>query len=437
MIPVEIKLGLNAQAQFNGVDFPDLNAQGVTLQRAQKPEENLESRNGITYRVSTFKAALSAVRPGRMELPPLETTAIAMVRESFPDIRDPFDDRVFRDPFELIEGRPHKLSFKSDAVTLDIKPLPPNPPASFSGAVGIFNMTVEAKPKTVQTGDPITVTATIAGRGNFSSMNPPTLEDQRGWHTYPPSNKFAQNDDVGISGTKTFEMVVSPNEKKTAVPPLSFSFFDPLKEKYVTLRSDAIPIQVEGGAIASAQPAGPSPAPQTRSAPTPASATKPADVLYQLTERGPIQSFAPIYSQPAFWLAQLLPLVGLLLFGGWKIRQAKEGNREAKRAAALEHESAEVLRQLRRKDLSPPEYFGQAARAVRVKTALAKHVDPNTVDAEVAAAAFDLDAESRQQLRQLFDRSDELRYSGATNGSGTVSQENRRQVLELIESLRV
>ena len=43
-------------------------------------------------------------------------------------------------------------------------------------------------------------------------------------------------------------MVLSPNEKKQAIPPLVFSYFDPIKENYVTARSEVIPIQVQGGA---------------------------------------------------------------------------------------------------------------------------------------------------------------------------------------------
>src|SRR5205814_8763408 len=90
------------------------------------------------------------------------------------------------------------------------------------------------------------------GRGNIKRMNEPAREDERGWHKYPPASKFNQDDDVGISGEKTFEMVIAPNEKKPAVPPLVFAYFDPVKENYFTLRSDAVPIQVEGGAGPSA-----------------------------------------------------------------------------------------------------------------------------------------------------------------------------------------
>ena len=113
-------------------------------------------------------------------------------------------------------------------------------------------MTTEAKPKTVQVGDPITVTNTISGRGNFDRVNAPVIEDERGWHKYPPSSKFKQDDEVGLSGTKTFEMVLSPNDKKQGLPLLAFSSFDPVKEQYVTLHSEPIPITVEGGtAVAS------------------------------------------------------------------------------------------------------------------------------------------------------------------------------------------
>ncbi len=43
-------------------------------------------------------------------------------------------------------------------------------------------------------------------------------------------------------------MVLTPNEPKKAVPPLLFSYFNPLKESYVTLKGDKLPVVVEGGA---------------------------------------------------------------------------------------------------------------------------------------------------------------------------------------------
>ena len=121
---------------------------------------------------------------------------------------------------------------------------------------------------------------------------------------------------------------------------------------------------------------------------------------------------------------------------GWKVRQAKLSDREARRRADLQHESAEVQRRLRRADAPSQEYYAEAARAVQLKTALAKNINPNTVDARTAATAFHLDDAMRSQLETLFQQKDELRYSGRPNDEGTVSANERREVLELIEHLR-
>jgi hypothetical protein len=179
--------------------------------------------------------------------------------------------------------------------------------------------------------------------------------------------------------------------------------------------------------------ANPQPAPQASARP----ASKPQDILYQLTELpARSQSFTPLYARSVFWMAQMIPLFALFGVIGWKIRQARIDNREAQRIAALQQEATELMRKLRRKDTSPQEYFSQASRAVQVKTALVRNVDPNVVDVEVAAKTFGLDEGERAQLSQLFVRSDEMRYSGAQNGAGTITPQDRNEVLEFIESLR-
>ena len=97
------------------------------------------------------------------------------------------------------------------------------------------------------------------------------------------------------------------------------------------------------------------------------------------------------------------------------------------------------MHNLRRKDAPPREYYAEASRVVRVKTALAsasRGIDPNIVDAETAADTFKLDSDERDRLRRLFEQSDEWQYSGAHNGPGRISPENRREVLELIENLK-
>ena len=220
-------------------------------------------------------------------------------------------------------------------------------------------MITDAKPKSVQVGDPITVTTTIAGRGNFDRINAPLIEDDRGWHKYPPSSKFKQDDEVGISGTKTFEMVVSPNENKQTLPVLAFSYFDPAKDQYLTLRSEPMAITVQGGPVApnvAAQAPSSPPAGVSNAYPPVSAATKPQDILYQLTEPSrTVESFEPIWTRRIFWEAQSIPLAALLVFAGWKIRRARLDNRQARRIAALQHEATALMHKLRRDDVPPRE----------------------------------------------------------------------------------
>ena len=452
MVPVQIRLAYDPRTHPQLTEPPEITGQGFTAQKLQQSGENLETINGKTYNIVTFKSAIAAAHSGKVEIGPVKAKAQMVVprRPSAPrsrspfdlfDLDDPFSDPFFSNPFSQF-GERREVEISSEPVALDVKPLPQNAPLSFSGAIGNFTMATDAKPKSVQVGDPITVTSTISGRGNFDRVNAPVIEDDHGWHKYPPSSKFKQDDEVGISGEKTFETVFSPNEKKQTLPVLAFSYFDPVKEQYVTLRSEPVAITVQGTAaatqnVASSRPASVAPAP---AAPRLAVTTKPADILYQLTERpAATESFAPLYTRPVFWIAQLVALLVVIGFAGWNVHRAKADNREARRIAALQHELAERMRKLHRADASPREYYAEASRAVRVKAALAsgnRQVDPNTVDAETAADTFDLNGDSRERLRRLFEQSDEFQYSGVHNGSGKISSENRRDVLELIENLK-
>jgi hypothetical protein len=454
IVPVQIRMGFDPRLRPSLIEPPEITGQGFTSQKLQQSGQTSETVNGRPYEVVTYKSAIAAARAGKFEIGPVTAKAQIIVPRRRPpprartrspfdlfDLDDPFSDPFFSNPFAQI-GERRDVEIRSQPVQLDVKPLPPNASPSFSGAIGNFAMATDAKPKSVQAGDPITVTTSIAGRGNFDRVNAPVIEDERGWHKYPPSSKFKQDDEVGISGTKTFETVLSPNENKQALPVLAFSYFDPAKEQYVTLRSEPIAITVQGGAAASQNIAASQPAPApTGRPPTAAMATsKPQDILYQLTDRGrTTEPFAPIYTRRVFWAAQSIPLLALLSFSIWKIRRTKINNREARRVAALQHEAAELMHKLRRKDATPQEYYAEASRVVQVKAALAsgsREVEPNMVDAETAADTFKLDDYSRDQLRRLFEQSDEWQYSGAHNGPGRISSENRREVLELIENLR-
>src|SRR5262249_38612339 len=196
---------------------PELSSQGFTTQKLQQPRENLETIGGRTYQVYTFKTAIAAARPGKFEIGPVTAKAVVVLprrpstsprtppRSPFDlfNLDDPFSDPFFSDPFES-RGERTELPIRSETATLNVKPLPTNAPPNFSGAIGNFTMAVDAKPKTVQVGDPITVTSTISGRGNFDRMNGPALEAAAGAPRYPRCPKFNRDHDPALSGADTY-----------------------------------------------------------------------------------------------------------------------------------------------------------------------------------------------------------------------------------------
>src|SRR5260370_13354233 len=215
MVPTEIRLGFDPRARGRLQDGPELSGQGFTTQKLQQPRENLETIGGRTYQVYTFKTAIAAARPGKFEIGPVTAKAVVVLprRPSAPrttrprspfdlfNLDDPFSDPFFSDPFGSVGERTH-LPIQSETPKLNLKPLPPNTPPNFSGAIGNFTMTADAKPKTVQVGDPITVTSTITGRGNFDRINGPALDDEQGARKYQHASNFKQDDDVRMRGEK-------------------------------------------------------------------------------------------------------------------------------------------------------------------------------------------------------------------------------------------
>ena len=145
IVPAEIRLGFDPRAHPKLVDGPEVSGQGFTAQKLQQGGENLETINGRSYDVVTFKTAIAAARAGKFDLGPVKAKAQVLTprapgtrrsRSPFDlfNLDDPFSDPFFSDPFGQF-GERREVEIKSDPVAFEVKPLPPNAPASFSGAV--------------------------------------------------------------------------------------------------------------------------------------------------------------------------------------------------------------------------------------------------------------------------------------------------------------
>ena len=340
---------------------------------------------------------------------------------------DLFDNGFFDEPFGPF-GQMERRKVTAEPAELDVKPLPAaGRPADFSGAVGKFEMAVESSPKQVKVGDPVTVKMRISGTGNFDRVNAPTLIEPNGWHAYEASGEFKPNDDTQSNGTKTFEMAVVPEERKTQMPQVQFSYFDPEAEKYVTLKSDPAALVVTGAPV-------PVPAkvePASEPAPTPEPAKEVAKDIAGLRYEGGVRrdSFEPVYRSRIFWMTQGVPLLVLAGLLGARFLRKDEA---ASRTAALRRERSEMWRKVRGES-GHADFYEAAARLVQVETALATGHPDASVDAATARATRALDEETAAGIDVIFSRRAELLYAGSAPGDGRVSQGEKDRALTALE----
>ena len=160
----------------------------------------------------------------------------------------PFNSPFFNDPFFGF-GREESIKVSSKVKEIEIRPLPKSGrPPSFSGAIGTFKTSSTTDSKNVSLGDPLRLTFSISGKGNFSAMPAPTLTKNNDFKFGPPAFFFSGNEQTKFTGTQRFEYIITPLKPGLLkLPSPNFSFFDPTLEQYITLNNLEHTIRVDPG----------------------------------------------------------------------------------------------------------------------------------------------------------------------------------------------
>jgi len=134
-------------------------------------------------------------------------------------------------------------------VTLTVKRLPEqNRPADFSGLVGNFTISARADSNTIPVNDNTHFTLVIMGTGNIGAINVPGISWPAGTEHFDANDtQHAHTDTFPVSGDKIFSIpFLGTKQGPAIIPPVSFSYFDPAAEKYVTVQSDTIHLNFTG-----------------------------------------------------------------------------------------------------------------------------------------------------------------------------------------------
>lgn len=393
---------------------PTLKLDGFIINRQGERQNGNERIGNDLYSVVSWRMTLTAVKTGDLSAGPAELETIYNF-QSRGRRRGPFDDPFFERMFGG-GGERRKLTFTSETNVLHvIAPPMEGRPAGYNGAVGQFNIELTATPSQVNVGDPVTVRGKISGRGAFDSLKLPDFPSGTGFQVYAGTNSFEPADDLGLTGTKSFEQVLVPERgdlKSIQWPP--FSFWDPETRRYETLKPNPLPLQVHGTAVAQAAPAGQIPAGGAAQVVPAVQSTEFRPPTLREGTRQLIR--APHVAQPWFLGLLLLPGVAWAVLAGvirWNSRPRDTARiaRET-RTAEADREYQAVIQSARSGDSAT--FFRSLNHWLQLRLALAVDGSAGAFTSEVVDSRLrrlGLPDATAEQLHRLFSALDQARYS--------------------------
>ena len=229
-------------SQWREIDTPkytDFWSQNIDNNNDYKVYEG--KYNGQDYRYVILRTTvLYPQKTGELQIEPLTLDIPIDVQGSRRDI---FGRRVME--------RVNK-TISAGKKTINVKPLPlAGRPDGFSGAVGNFTFDVGTNKTTLNANESFQLDVKVSGNGNLKLFNTPTVKLPSSLEVYEPEHGENVNTTVnGMQGSISDSYTIVPQFKGTyPIQPLTFSFFDPKTEKYKTLTSKEIVIEVENGPL--------------------------------------------------------------------------------------------------------------------------------------------------------------------------------------------
>lgn len=224
---------------------PQKDGDAFSLTELGQPQEKRnQTKYNKLYSVFSWPIGLTAAIAGKHQV--VFNTAVRVRVKSRGN--SPFGSPFFNDPFFGF-GREESLNVTSEPLSIEVKSLPTSGrPDSFQGAIGAFSTRSIVDNDRVSLGDPVRLFFEIEGQGNFAAMPAPNFESNSNFKIGPPAFSFEGNELTKHQGKQRFEYILTPlTPGLLKIPAVSFSYFDPVKEKYFISNSKEHPLRVDPG----------------------------------------------------------------------------------------------------------------------------------------------------------------------------------------------
>lgn len=427
-ITLKIKLYVNGLS-LRDIEYPQFNHEGLSIGKFSQPRQYREDLGGVNYEVVEFSTQIFALVPGELKIGPASLRCNLIVRNQ--SRRRGLDD-FFEDFFDSYQNYP--LNPQSADIPLTVMPLPQEGrPADFSGAVGNFDFQLEASPRELKAGDPVTLKGIILGRGNFSTVTIPKMESSPDFKVYEPQVK--KEDDY-----RAFEQVVMPlSDKVKEIPRIGFNFFNPESGRYESLVRGPFPISVS-------KPDKPEELKIVESHPSadglPEEELLGRDIVYIKTALGRLNPKGRrLYSSPGFIGLQFIPLLGFL--GAWGFYSRKKrlytDIRYARRLSAPKKARAGIkkARELLAQD-DKPGFYDAVFETLREYLGDKFHLPSKGITVSVIDDILQgkhIEKEALDKLKDIFQACDMFRYAASESGKEGMSR-TLRELEEVIGYLQ-
>ncbi|MFM8683532.1 MAG: BatD family protein, partial [Chthoniobacterales bacterium] len=131
VVPVDIRFYFRGDIPLSDVQHPTFSGDGFTAVPLGEPQQSEQMVGNLPYRVITFRSAITAVKTGEIEIPPV-TMAGRMMVSAVPPGFDALFDQFFRNMPGM--GRAEPVEVSTRGRTLKVLALPKEGrPADFSG----------------------------------------------------------------------------------------------------------------------------------------------------------------------------------------------------------------------------------------------------------------------------------------------------------------
>ena len=239
-VPTEVKLYLPvAPSKFSVIEagLPEIKREGISAWRYQSSKDSMLRPSPFLLSKGRFftiiyRSSAHAIKDGVVSLGDGRARPVFKVVKSVRGHTGWVNEPIYL-PFSKIERQ--------------ALPLPKGAPASFNGAVGKFDLSVnllgEAQSKSSA---PISTRINIFGTGNLDKVRAPVLTAQENWKVYKPTKTQRGSERRFLTGSVEFTQLLRAHSPQSEIPPFEFSYFDPSKSEYVTLFSSPIPLAFSG-----------------------------------------------------------------------------------------------------------------------------------------------------------------------------------------------